>query len=132
MNPGSGPHLSVAECAELAGLSAHIELTAATCMGSDGPSASEVMDAIATIGPEMVLLSTDYGWNRELPRPRGRACTRTSTRFGTPAPPMRSSGAWCAITQRACCGSSTKEEGVGPIGQDPPQAAGWARSEWNQ
>ena len=22
-----------------------------------------------TIGPEMVLLSTDYGWNHELPRP---------------------------------------------------------------
>ena len=69
MNPGSGPHLSVAECAELAGLSAHIELTTATCMGSDGPSVSEAINAIATIGPEMVLLSTDYGWNHELPRP---------------------------------------------------------------
>jgi hypothetical protein len=69
MNPGPGPHLSVAECVELAALGAYIELSAATCMRSHGPSVRETVDAIAKIGPEMVVLSTDYGWSYELPRP---------------------------------------------------------------
>jgi hypothetical protein len=69
MNPGAGPHLSVAECVELAALGAYIELSAATCMQSHGPSVPEVVQAIDAIGPEMVVLSTDYGWSDELPRP---------------------------------------------------------------
>src|SRR3954468_2779482 len=58
MNAGAGPHLSPAECVELARLGAFIELSAATCMGSHGPSVAEVVDAINAIGPEMVALST--------------------------------------------------------------------------
>ena len=38
-------------------------------MQSHGPSVSEVVQAIDAIGPQMVVLSTDYGWNEELPRP---------------------------------------------------------------
>lgn len=69
MNPGAGPNLSIAECAELAALGAYIELSAATCMQSHGPSVPDVVQAIDAIGPEMVVLSTDYGWSNELPRP---------------------------------------------------------------
>jgi hypothetical protein len=69
MNAGAGPQLSVQECIELARLGAYIELAAATCMAGHGPSVAEVVKAIDAIGPEMVVLSTDYGWNSELPRP---------------------------------------------------------------
>jgi hypothetical protein len=69
MNPGAGPNLSVQECTELAALGAFIELSAATCMQSHGPSVPEVVQAVGAIGPEMVVLSTDYGWTKELPRP---------------------------------------------------------------
>ncbi len=69
MNFGAGPHLTAADCVELASLGAYIELAAATCMASHGPGPAEVVDAINAIGPEMVVLSTDYGWNDQLPRP---------------------------------------------------------------
>jgi hypothetical protein len=69
MNAGAGPNLSVAECVELARLGAYIELSAATCMGGHGPTADDVVRAIGEIGPEMVVLSTDYGWTDQLPRP---------------------------------------------------------------
>ena len=69
MNPGAGPNLSAAECVELAELGAVIELSAATCMDSHGPSVPDVVAAIGAIGPERVVLSTDYGWTTELPRP---------------------------------------------------------------
>jgi hypothetical protein len=69
MNPGAGPRLAIADCVELAALGAFIELSAATCMQSHGPSVTEVVQAIGAIGPEMVVLSTDYGWTKELPRP---------------------------------------------------------------
>jgi hypothetical protein len=69
MNAGAGPQLSVQECVELARLGAFVELSAATCMGSHGPPLADVVRAIEAIGPEMVVLSTDYGWNDELPRP---------------------------------------------------------------
>jgi hypothetical protein len=69
MNPGAGPNLSMAECVELADLGAMIELSAATCMHSHGPSVADVVTAIGAIGPERVVLSTDYGWSNELPRP---------------------------------------------------------------
>jgi hypothetical protein len=38
-------------------------------MQSTGPSVPEVVTAIGAIGPEQVVLSTDYGWHNELPRP---------------------------------------------------------------
>lgn len=69
MNAGAGPNLSVAECVELADLGAVIELSAATCMGGHGPGLEDVCRAIGAIGPERVVLSTDYGWTDELPRP---------------------------------------------------------------
>ncbi len=69
MNAGAGPGLSVQECAELAELGAHVELAAATCMAGHGPGVSDVVKAIEAIGPEHVVLATDYGWNDELPRP---------------------------------------------------------------
>jgi hypothetical protein len=69
MNAGAGPQLSLGQCVELAELGAFIEFSAATCMGSHGPSASEVVHAIDTIGAERVVLSTDYGWTTDLPRP---------------------------------------------------------------
>ncbi len=69
MNSGAGPNLSVAECVELARLGAYVELSAATCMGGHGPNAADVVRAIGAIGPDMVVLSTDYGWTDELPRP---------------------------------------------------------------
>jgi hypothetical protein len=69
MNPGAGPNLSAAECVELAELGAVIELSAATCMDSHGPSVPAVVEAVGAIRPERVVLSTDYGWTDELPRP---------------------------------------------------------------
>jgi hypothetical protein len=69
MNAGAGPHLTKDECVELSQLGAYIELAAATCMAGHGPSVPEVVRVIDAIGPEMVVLSTDYGWNRDLPRP---------------------------------------------------------------
>ena len=69
MNAGAGPQLTVQECIELSQLGAYIELAAATCMVGHGPSVGDVAKAINAIGPEMVVLSTDYGWNDELPRP---------------------------------------------------------------
>jgi len=69
MNTGAGPNLSVQECVELAELGAHIEISAATCMGSHGPSVEDVLRAVRAIGPARVVLSTDYGWTNELPRP---------------------------------------------------------------
>jgi len=69
MNTGAGPNLSVQECVQLADLGAHIEISAATCMGSHGPSVEDVLHAVRAIGPARVVLSTDYGWTNELPRP---------------------------------------------------------------
>jgi hypothetical protein len=69
MNAGGGPRLGVRDCVELAELGAWIEITAATCMGSRGPTAAEVVEAIDAIGPSQVVLATDYGWNDALPHP---------------------------------------------------------------
>jgi hypothetical protein len=69
MNAGAGPGLSVNECVELAELGAHIELSAATCMQSHGPAIDDVFKAIGRIGSEQVILSTDYGWNSDMPHP---------------------------------------------------------------
>ena len=69
MNAGAGPGLSVQECVELAELGAHVELAAATCMAGHGPGVADVVKAIQAIGPEHVVLATDYGWSDQLPRP---------------------------------------------------------------
>jgi hypothetical protein len=69
MNAGAGPRLTPGECGELAELGAFIELAAATCMASHGPPAEVVVETIDAIGPGQVILSTDYGWSDELPRP---------------------------------------------------------------
>ncbi len=69
MNFGAGPHLTATDCVELASLGASIELAAATCMASHGPGPDEVVQAINAIGPAHVVLSTDYGWSDQLPRP---------------------------------------------------------------
>lgn len=69
MNAGAGPNLSVADCAALAELGCFIELAAATCMAGHGPGIPEMVRAVDAIGPRRIVLSTDYGWTDELPRP---------------------------------------------------------------
>ena len=69
MNAGAGPNLSVGQCVDLADLGATIELSAATCMAGHGPPVADVVSAIRAIGPGRVVLSTDYGWNKDLPHP---------------------------------------------------------------
>jgi hypothetical protein len=69
MNSGAGPGLSIADCVGMAELGAHVELAVATCMAGHGPAAPEVVRAIDAIGSRQVVLSTDYGWSDELPRP---------------------------------------------------------------
>jgi len=68
----AGPHLSPAQCAELADLGATIELTALSCkdiFGVTGKRPDEMVAMIRTIGPERCTLSTDYGWTAAVPRP---------------------------------------------------------------
>lgn len=91
MNAGAGPRLSVQECVELASLGAHIELSAATCMAGHGPSVGEVVKAIEAIGPDRIVLSTDYGWNSELPRPAAglHAYVDALWEFGAPETQLR-------------------------------------------
>jgi hypothetical protein len=67
-----GPHLSAAQCAELADLGATIELTALAChdlFDTRGKSPGEMAAMIGVIGPGRCTLSTDYGWSDTLPRP---------------------------------------------------------------
>jgi hypothetical protein len=68
----AGPHLTPAQCAELADLGATIELTALSCdhvMGCQGRSPAEMAAMIRTIGHERCTLSTDYGWTNEVAHP---------------------------------------------------------------
>jgi hypothetical protein len=70
--PAAGPHLTPAQCAELASLGAFIELTAQECvphLGYGPCPVKEVAQRIDTIGPQRVVLSTDYGYSTEVPRP---------------------------------------------------------------
>lgn len=69
MNAGAGPNLSVADCVALAELGCFIELAAATCMAGHGPGVPEMVRAVDAIGARQIVLSTDYGWTEELPRP---------------------------------------------------------------
>lgn len=70
--PAAGPHLTKAQCAELAGLGAFIELTAQECvphLGYPPCPINEVAERVDAIGPRKVVLSTDYGYTKELPHP---------------------------------------------------------------
>ena len=70
--PAAGPHLTKAQCAELANLGAFIELTAQECvphLGYPPCPAKEVAERIDAIGPRQCVLSTDYGYSTEVPRP---------------------------------------------------------------
>lgn len=70
--PAAGPHLTKAQCAELAGLGAFIELTAQECvphLGYPPCPIKEVAQRIDAIGPARVVLSTDYGYSDTLPHP---------------------------------------------------------------
>lgn len=64
---GFGPELSPPECVELADLGALIEFAAHTCMGTPAGLAHTAA-AIQAVGPERVILSTDYGWSPAEPR----------------------------------------------------------------
>jgi hypothetical protein len=70
--PAAGPHLTKAQCAELANLGAFIELTAQECvphLGYPPCPLKEVAQRIDAIGPQQCVLSTDYGYSMEVPRP---------------------------------------------------------------
>ena len=57
---------------DLAELGAFIELTAQLCiahLGMQPKPVSEVAKMIQAIGPERVVLATDFGWTKELPHP---------------------------------------------------------------
>ena len=68
MQQVAGPRLTVAQCAELAGLGASIEFSAHSCMGRPAVF-GDVLAALGTLDPQQVVLSTDYGWTTESPRP---------------------------------------------------------------
>ena len=68
MQEGAGPALSQTDCAELADLGAIIELSANTCMGPPA-SLTQVAAAMRLIGPERIIMSTDYGWSTDIPKP---------------------------------------------------------------
>ncbi len=58
----AGPHLSAAQCRELAELGAWIELCAMTCIGALATkSVGEMVATIKAVGPARVTLGTDYG-----------------------------------------------------------------------
>jgi hypothetical protein len=69
---GAGPHLSPAQCRELADEGAIIELTALACDqigGYPGKSVPEMVEMIRAIGHERCTLATDYGWTCDLAHP---------------------------------------------------------------
>jgi hypothetical protein len=58
----AGPNLSAAQCAELAGLGAWVELCAMTCIGTLATrSVAEMLATIRAVGIERVTLGTDLG-----------------------------------------------------------------------
>lgn len=65
----AGPHLSVAQCRELADLGAWIELCAMTCIGALATkTVGQMVECIRAVGPARVTLGTDYG-QKINPRP---------------------------------------------------------------
>ena len=58
----AGPNLSVAQCAELAAMGAHIELCALTCIGALATRpVAELIACMRAVGVERVTLGTDFG-----------------------------------------------------------------------
>jgi hypothetical protein len=58
----AGPKLTAAQCAELAGLGAWVELCAMTCIGELATkSVAEMVATIGAVGTERVTLGTDFG-----------------------------------------------------------------------
>src|SRR5262245_1733346 len=58
----AGPHLTIAQCRELAELGAWIELCAMTCIGAlASKSVGDMVECIRAVGPGHVTLGTDYG-----------------------------------------------------------------------
>jgi hypothetical protein len=58
----AGPRLSAAQCAELAGLGAWIELCAMTCIGALATKGvAEMVATIRAVGVDRVTLATDFG-----------------------------------------------------------------------
>jgi Family of unknown function (DUF6282) len=58
----AGPNLSAAQCRELAGLGAWIELCAMTCIGGLATrTVAEMVETVRTVGVERVTLGTDFG-----------------------------------------------------------------------
>ncbi len=58
----AGPNLSVAQCAELAAMGAHIELCALTCIGALATRpVGELIACMRTVGVERITLGTDFG-----------------------------------------------------------------------
>jgi hypothetical protein len=58
----AGPHLTVAQCCELAELGAWIELCAMTCIGALATkTVAQMVECIRAVGPPRVTLGTDYG-----------------------------------------------------------------------
>jgi hypothetical protein len=68
MQEGFGPELTRDECVELADMGAVIELTAHSCMGTPA-SVKRIAEAVRAIGSERIVLSSDYGWSTEVPKP---------------------------------------------------------------
>lgn len=68
MQQTTGPRLTPDDCVELAERGAWIELTAHSCLGSPSTFA-DVVDVVRRVGPERILLSTDYGFSTKVPNP---------------------------------------------------------------
>lgn len=68
MHATTGPRLTIQEVTELAGLGAHIEFAAHTCMGEPSVFA-DVVAALRRLDAEKVVLATDYGWTTKVPHP---------------------------------------------------------------
>ena len=100
MNAGAGPHLTVAQCLELADLGAFIELAAASCMTGHGPGVDEVIRAVDTIGYQHIVLATDYGWNAELPRPAAGLHSYVDALYSAGAPEAQLREMACATPAR--------------------------------
>ena len=69
---GGGPGLTTQQCQELANYGVTMEFSALTCVDHWGTAAMD-MDKhaamIRAVGTDKVVLSGDYGWTNDLPRP---------------------------------------------------------------
>jgi hypothetical protein len=64
----SGPNLTPQQCLELADLGVYIEFTAFACQ-AEPAKADAIAKTIQALPHGQVLLSSDFGWNSQLPRP---------------------------------------------------------------